>query len=47
MPRYKEIKIDGQSFIRKDNDDESTTFIVVDEFNSDYQEYLKYLEDNK
>jgi hypothetical protein len=41
---YTEIEIDGAPYIRRDNEDGSSTFIVVDEANSDYQEYLKSLE---
>ena len=37
---YTEIEIDGTPFIRRDNEDGSSTFIVVDEANSDYQAYL-------
>jgi hypothetical protein len=44
--KYTEIEIDGTPFIRKDNDDGSSTFIVVDEGNSVYQAYLEYLEEN-
>ena len=37
---YTEIEIDGAPYIRRDNEDGSSTFIVVDESNSDYQAYL-------
>ena len=37
---YTEIEIDGAPYIRRDNEDGSSTFIVVDESNSDYQRYL-------
>ena len=40
---YTEIEIDGTPFIRRDNEDGSSTFIVVDEANSDYQAYLATL----
>jgi len=44
--KYTEIEIDGAPFIRKDNDDGSSTFIVVDESNSVYQTYLEYIAEN-
>jgi hypothetical protein len=39
---YTQIEIDGTPFIRRDNQDGSVTFIVVDEANSNYQAYLEY-----
>ncbi len=42
---YIEIEIDGAPYIRRDNEDGSSTFIVVDEANFDYQRYLKWLKD--
>ena len=36
----------GNLFIKRINDDETTSFIPLDPANSDYQAYLKYLEEN-
>jgi hypothetical protein len=44
--KYTEIEIDGAPYIRRDNEDGSSTFIVVDESNSDYQAYLEYIAEN-
>jgi hypothetical protein len=33
--------------IQKNNQNGSISYIPIDPANSDYQEYLKYLEDNK
>jgi hypothetical protein len=42
---YKEITNDiGNAFIVKSNDDGSETWIPADESNSDYQRYLRWLE---
>jgi len=37
----------GQEIIVRTNDDGSVTSIPTDPGNSDYQAYLKYLEENK
>jgi hypothetical protein len=48
MITYKEYTTDmGQSFIERDNGNGSISFIPIDEANSDYQAYLKSLEDNE
>jgi hypothetical protein len=39
--------ITNDKIIKKINEDGSISFIPIDEANSDYQAYLKYLEDNK
>ena len=35
------------NIIQRDNENGTFTYIPTDPANSDYQEYLKYLEDNK
>ena len=35
------------NIIQRDNEDGTITYIPTNPANSDYQEYLKYLEDNK
>jgi hypothetical protein len=42
---FTKIEIDGAPFIRRDNEDGSSTFIAEDPNNSEYQVYLKLLED--
>jgi hypothetical protein len=47
---YKEVKIKSEigyelDFIVKENEDGSSTWIIKDEANSDYQTYLKQLEE--
>jgi hypothetical protein len=48
MTKYTEIKNSNDiTVIIKNNDDGSVTSFLQDPANTDYQEYLKYLEDNK
>jgi hypothetical protein len=42
---HKEISADGAEFIVKDFEDGSTSWIPCDQSNSDYQAYLKSLEE--
>jgi hypothetical protein len=46
MKTYKKIQTPFNEIIEL-KDDSTVTYIPVDPANSDYQEYLKYLEDNK
>jgi hypothetical protein len=48
MLKYEEITTDfGTQIIVRYNEDGSVSSFMRDPANSDYQEYLKYLEDNK
>jgi hypothetical protein len=42
--KYEVIEFRGEKTIRRDNEDGTTSFIPFDEGNSDYQEYLAWLE---
>ena len=45
---YKEITNElGQTYLEMTETDGTIRFVPMVEANSDYQEYLKYLEDNK
>ena len=48
MMKY-ELKTNEQGFdfVYRSNDDGTVSCIPTDPANSDYQQYLKYLEDNK
>jgi hypothetical protein len=46
MSIYTQIEVNNQTYIRRDNDDGSSTFIRIDYANSDYQAYLEYLAEN-
>ena len=44
---YELIKIDlGIEVVKRTNDDDTITFIPTDPANSDYQKYLKWVEEN-
>ena len=44
--KYTEITMAlGDKVITRDNEDGSITYIPIDEANSDYQRYLRWLED--
>jgi hypothetical protein len=43
--KYKKIQIDGNEFIERTTDDGVVSFIPLDPANSDYQAYLKSLDE--
>jgi hypothetical protein len=40
---YEKVKINDNEIIKKNNDDETTSWIPIDESNPDYQAYLRWL----
>jgi hypothetical protein len=47
MTKYEVIESHLGNTIKRDNEDGTTSFIPTDPANSDYQAYLKDLEENK
>lgn len=44
---YEEIELDGKTVIVRKNDDGTSSFIPVEEGNSDYQTYLEHEAETK